>query len=66
MGDEYLGGRAVVRSVQRPDLVLPDVAVMPLVVARLPQPAAVRLPLADVVVRPTRLPFPSPSVKRYQ
>jgi hypothetical protein len=57
MGDEHLGVRAVVRSVRRPDLVLPEVAVMPPVAARLPQLAALRLPLADVVVRPARLPL---------
>ena len=57
MGDEHLGVRAAVRSVRRPDLVLPEVAVMPPVAARLPQLAALRLPLADVVVRPTRLPL---------
>ena len=57
MGDGHLGGRAVVRSVRRPDLALPDVGVMPPIMTRLPQPAALRLPLADVVVRPTRLPL---------
>jgi hypothetical protein len=57
MVDEQPRTHVPVRSVLRPDLVLPDVGVLPAVAPRLPRPAALRLPLADTVVRATRLPL---------
>jgi SNF2 family DNA or RNA helicase len=57
MADEQPRTHVPVRSVLRPDLVLPDVGVLPAVAPRLPRPAALRLPLADTVVRATRLPL---------
>jgi SNF2 family DNA or RNA helicase len=57
MADEQPRTHVPVRSVLHPDLVLPGVGVLPAVAPRLPRPAALRLPLADTVVRATRLPL---------
>jgi len=57
VGDEQPRATVSIRSMRRPHLALEPAGLLPALDPRLAQPAALRLPLADVAVRVARLPL---------